>query len=69
MTSRIVKLVPLVVLLCSAILAAAIIPADLAISIGRKELDVHKSQADYANPMMGDPVPGGGTPMILAGLG
>jgi len=69
MTSKIVKLAPLVVLLCSAVLAAAVIPMALVRSIQWKELDVHNPMADDANPLMGDPVSGGGTPMVLTGLG
>jgi hypothetical protein len=69
MTSKIVKFVPILVLLCSAVLAAAIIPTVIAKTLGWKELDVHAPTADDANPMTGDPVPGGGMPMVLGGLG
>ncbi|MGB8780979.1 MAG: hypothetical protein WCD81_10080 [Candidatus Bathyarchaeia archaeon] len=69
MASKIVKFLPMLVLLCSAVLAAAIIPTVFAKSLGWKVLDVHAPTADYASPMMGDPVPGGGTPMVLGGLG
>ena len=69
MTSKIVKFVPLLILLCSAVLAAAIIPTVIAESLGWKALDVHAIPADYASPMTGDPVPGGGMPMVLGGLG
>jgi len=69
MTSKIVKFVPMLVLLCSVVFAAAIIPTIIAKSLGWKIFDVHAPTADDANPMMGDPVPGGGPPTVLAGLG
>jgi hypothetical protein len=69
MTSKIVKFVPMLVLLCSTVFAAAIIPTVIAKSLGWKVFDVRAPTADDANPMTGDPVPGGGTPMVLSGLG